>query len=652
MLARRFNQLKLSQQFLLVAMSVTLLIISGVSVYMVRSSIHARVEQLQLMADARSASVIEKVDRNFYERFGDVQAFAYNRLAIETATDSVSVAAQQFINTMVRYYVLYDLMMICDGNGNVVATNTVDKTGVPVKADFLMGKNFRDSDWFAACMQAGGPQGGAWYSDFMLNDDVTRLYNRPGWGMAFAAPIKNDAGQTVGVWYNFANWNDVTVGIRKSNEELLKKTVPGSFIVVTNAQDELIDAEQTELLLKQQVSSGYLAAGGSFQYQGKEITEDDYIIGSVKGTGAYTYKGKNWNALTFIQRTRFSIAYVWNNLAGFLSVMVVVLIVTGFVFYKLASSVGRTLTNLKQNIEQLARGELADVRRTRHKNEVGAITSALQRLTNRTRETAAFAKAIGEGDLHKPFAALGEQDVLGQALVTMQGNLQKIQREEQARTWVSEGLARFASMLRNQTDWQLLSSEILSGLISFINANQGALFVLNEDDGAEVHLEMAAAYAWNRKKYLTKRIAPGEGLVGQCWLENHLIYLREVPKEFIRITSGLGEAVPSTIILLPLQYHEKTYGVLELASFKEFEPHHQEFLQRVCEMIAATIAAARTAFTTQKLLQQHQQQAEEMRAQEEEMRQNMEELSATQEELARKEREYLRQIDELQRQVV
>lgn len=120
-------------------MGVISLILIGVSIYMINTSINAKVNQLQVMANGQSAAVIEKIDRNFYERFGDVQAFAFNKLATEMAsTDTVTFESQQFINTMISYYVLYDLMMVCDINGKVVAANTVDKAGKMVKTDFII----------------------------------------------------------------------------------------------------------------------------------------------------------------------------------------------------------------------------------------------------------------------------------------------------------------------------------------------------------------------------------------------------------------------------------------------------------------------------------------------------------------------------------
>jgi GAF domain-containing protein len=124
-----------------------------------------------------------------------------------------------------------------------------------------------------------------------------------------------------------------------------------------------------------------------------------------------------------------------------------------------------------------------------------------------------------------------------------------------------------------------------------------------------------------------------------------------MPEEYVRITSGLGDANPRALLLFPLKVDKEAYGIIELASFHEFEAHEIEFVEKLGESIAATLGSVRAAQKNRQLIEQFQQQTEEMRAQEEEMRQNMEELQATQEEVARKEQAYLERIRELESEV-
>ena len=161
---------------------------------------------------------------------------------------------------------------------------------------------------------------------------------------------------------------------------------------------------------------------------------------------------------------------------------------------------------------------------------------------------------------------------------------------------------------------------------------------------------MSACYAYDRQKFLSKKIESGEGLVGRCYQEQEKIFLTEIPNDYIKITSGLGDNNPTSLLLIPLAYNNNIFGILEIASFNKYQEHEVEFIERIGESIAATISSAKANIQTAVLLEQSQQQAEEMSSQEEEMRQNMEELRATQEQSTRREQELIREVDALKKQ--
>src|SRR5690606_30533085 len=129
-------------------------------------------------------------------------------------------------------------------------------------------------------------------------------------------------------------------------------------------------------------------------------------------------------------------------------------------------------------------------------------------------------------------------------------------------------------------------------------------------------------YAYDRHRYGEKRISIMEGLIGQAALEKDYIYLTDVPEDYISISSGLGYAKPSVVIIYPLIYQENVYGVLEMASFRKLKPFEIDFLGKFTEALAASISSSRTAEQTRQLLEESRQMAEEMKAQEEELRQN------------------------------
>ena len=235
---------------------------------------------------------------------------------------------------------------------------------------------------------------------------------------------------------------------------------------------------------------------------------------------------------------------------------------------------------------------------------------------------------------------------MGLAIVSMNSNLKESSIREKQESFKNIGLAEIGDIIRNHSEsLDELTYQIVSYLVKYMKLNQGGVFILNDDDEDNKFLELKGCYAYERKKFLEKRISIGEGLIGQCYLERNVIYLRDVPKDYVRITSGLGDAPPSNLLIVPIKNEDSIEGVMELASFRLLEQYEIDFLKRACENIATTIASAKINAKTKLLYEESQQQTEEMRAQEEEMRQNMEELSATQEEMERKSQEFKSRFD-------
>ena len=263
------------------------------------------------------------------------------------------------------------------------------------------------------------------------------------------------------------------------------------------------------------------------------------------------------------------------------------------------------------------------------------------------KETSMFAEKIGDGNLKASFSPLSDMDVLGNSLLSMRKSLLHAEDEERKRkleddkgSWTTNGLAKFGDVLRENADnIETLSYNIISKLIDYLDANQGALFIIDDDNDDETYLELKSAVAYGRDKYMKKRIAIGESLVGRCAFENKTIYITNVPNEYIQITSGMGTSNPNALLLVPLTLNDSIFGVIEVASFNSIEKHQIEFVEKLGENIASTISTVKVNEKTSKLLQQSQSQSEELAAQEEEMRQNLEELQATQEEAARREDE-------------
>jgi methyl-accepting chemotaxis protein len=274
--------------------------------------------------------------------------------------------------------------------------------------------------------------------------------------------------------------------------------------------------------------------------------------------------------------------------------------------------------------------------------------AALENQLDTVTHNIAFAEQISSGNLAVEYQLKNERDELGQALVKMRQNLAIASRKEQEEKFITIGITQIGDVIRkNANSVQNLADDFIRTLVKYMNMNQGGLF-LQEGEKGEEYLNLAACYAFERKKYINKKIGLGEGLVGQCFLERDIVYMTKVPDDYVQITSGLGGANPSCVILVPVMTSDEIVGVMELASFKTLEPYQIEFLKKAAENIASSIVSSRVTERVRALLSESQQQTEEMRAQEEEMRQNMEELQATQEEMRRKETHVRKVLEEEQ----
>jgi methyl-accepting chemotaxis protein len=354
-----------------------------------------------------------------------------------------------------------------------------------------------------------------------------------------------------------------------------------------------------------------------------------------------------------LERMKIEKAKAGSSLSLTLFIMMIVVIITGITSLISAKrKIINPINELKRVITVVSTGEMIELEQLPSSDEISEMRESIRGMIDGLKKSAGFAVEIGKGNYGVEYDALGKNDEMGNALIEMRLNLVNIAGEDEKRAWSTAGMAKFGDILRNTNDGvEELTNNIISNLVSYLGANQGGLFVINDSKPKDKFLELKACYAWDKKKFINMRINEGEGLVGQAWQENDMLYITDVPDDFIKITSGLGDANPTCFLIVPLTVNDEIFGVIEIASFKNMEDYQKDFVFKLCESIASTLSTAKTNERTKSLLEHSQQQAEEMRSQEEEMRQNIEEMNATQEEMQRKESDLTAIIKDLKLKV-
>ncbi|HEX9051885.1 MAG TPA: response regulator, partial [Anaeromyxobacter sp.] len=214
--------------------------------------------------------------------------------------------------------------------------------------------------------------------------------------------------------------------------------------------------------------------------------------------------------------------------------------------------------------------------------------------------------------------------------------------------WLKTNLARFTRMLQGQRDLEAVSRLILRDLAPLVSAQLGVFYLMEPQPERPV-LRLLSTYAYRERKNLSNQFAVGEGLVGQCALEKERILLTDVPGDYIQISSGLGEAKPANIVVLPVVFEGEVKAVVELASFHRFSEIHLAFLDQLTESIGIVLNTIAAGMRTEELLKQSQSLADELRSQQGELTESNKRLESQAKSLQASEDRLKMQQEELQR---
>ncbi|HYR50668.1 MAG TPA: HAMP domain-containing protein [Candidatus Eisenbacteria bacterium] len=271
-------------------------------------------------------------------------------------------------------------------------------------------------------------------------------------------------------------------------------------------------------------------------------------------------------------------------------------------------------------------------------------------LTTQVRAIAEVATAVTKGDLTRSIGveASGEVASLKDNINEMIRNLKETTEKNTEQDWLKTNIARFTRMLQGQRDPMTVSKMILSELAPLVNAEHGVFYSMIGPNGQRAHLAFQAGYAYKQRKNLPREFNLGEGLVGQCALEKRRIVLTQVPSDYIRINSALGEAAPANIIVLPVLFEGEVRAVIELASFQPFSATHMDFLDQLMESIGIVLNTIEANSRTEDLLKQSQSLANELQSQQDQLQRTNDELAEKARQLAQQNAEIEQRRDEVE----
>ncbi len=280
------------------------------------------------------------------------------------------------------------------------------------------------------------------------------------------------------------------------------------------------------------------------------------------------------------------------------------------------------------------------------KDLTGNVNLLAANLTTQVRAIAEVATAVTKGDLTRSIQVetRGEVAELKDNINTMIYNLRETTERNEEQDWLKTNVAKFTRMLQGQRDLFTVGRMLLSEVAPLVAAHQGTMYQMIGDENRV--LSLLAGFATSKDQ--PDVLALGEGLVGQCALEKQRILLTDIPSQYSRVHSSLGDAVPLNVVVLPVLFEGETKAVIELASLHKFTVGHLSFLEQLTQSIGVVLNTIEATMRTEGLLQQSQQLTAELQSGQKELQQTNEELEQKARELAEQNAEVERKNAEIE----
>ncbi|MEH0157946.1 GAF domain-containing protein [Limibacter armeniacum] len=333
----------------------------------------------------------------------------------------------------------------------------------------------------------------------------------------------------------------------------------------------------------------------------------------------------------------------------FIAVVILQVFLGGWIGVVFANGLSKRIFSLAREIRTLADGRyITHYGKVDVSDELSEAVAHIHTLNERMKAVAAFAKQIGDGDVYVRYNKQYREGELEEDLRKMRDKLRKVKEEENTRKWITDGVVRFGDILTEGSALEQMGNKLISGLAQYIKANQGAMYMVVERNG-ETYYELVAAFAFEKRKYISQKIDLNEGLLGQVYREKRTYLLNNIPEGYVHITSGLGMATPNYLIMVPLIADGGVCGLLEFASFHPFESHHVQLLEQLAESVANVLRTVKINEKSQEVARSLQEQAVALMRKDQELEDQVKVLEYVQKEMKRNEEHYLSRIQELEK---
>jgi|GEM_PF-5857532 len=323
----------------------------------------------------QAASTIDKVDRNLFERYYDVQAFAFNPMA-RGPEDQLT----QAINFYTESYQLYDLMLVADLDGRILASNTIDYKGTPINSKFLKNENIKNETWFKEVVSGKLKKGESYYEDMQINPWVKQVTQDSGYALVFSAPIYNESGQIVRVWVNFASFDRIvsqllvdlkknmnTMGAKTVEVQLLKKD--GTILYDEDSQSILkINLAQMGLLAAKELVQG--KSGFGFEEHKRKKIEQ--FCGYAPSVGFSGFSGYRWGVLVRQAKSE-ALASNSDKIIMITVLFVLSVLMVLFVAFYQTKKIITPIIQIKESVDAFAKGNLNASINVESEDELGLL---------------------------------------------------------------------------------------------------------------------------------------------------------------------------------------------------------------------------------------------------------------------------------------